>query len=450
MRQDHELWSDLHSGVLTSSTLFGVTALCERLAAKLIPGWPQYMLSHSSSLFAAARLAQPLHASFHAPSAADVRAAVTRNHRVMRHLNSHKLERQEAAGRAACRRPSASEEAVHADSTLNQPCNHTNKSLPGVATTQGTTQASYAAAAPHYPHSDAGLLVLQRRGVDISWLGQHVSVQLSSSVGPSKRRTKVWSLQSLAPPAATGDASTSFSIAGESTTTDLDSTVRSEWLQGTTAAHPTAHSKSRKKRSKKSKRGHTAAHNSGENTTDFEPTATHEQQEVLRNSTAAHSPSEMAQSADVSVTTPNSCTAVQDPNPNSHRVGETASTTMLSAPEVDPLETLEHEAFLQRVHMNAQLTRPKSLVEARQVASQGEGRMRTTFGSVQEASALLEVLHMFKHSTVHEAGLCMLDPNSVPQEWGIDMQTLQVGASPDALIFHPPRDAGAFLLILTC
>ena len=65
----------------------------------------------------------------------------------------------------------------------------------------------------------------------------------------------------------------------------------------------------------------------------------------------------------------------------------------------------------------------------------GRLQLRTTWGTVQEASALLDVLHVFQSSTVHEIGLCMLDP----LVWGFAQSELPpVGSSPDALIYHPP------------
>lgn len=65
---------------------------------------------------------------------------------------------------------------------------------------------------------------------------------------------------------------------------------------------------------------------------------------------------------------------------------------------------------------------------------------RTAWGSIQEASALLDTLQVFPRSTVHEVGLCMVDPRA----WGFSHQELPpVGSSPDGLLYHPPCDGGS-------
>jgi hypothetical protein len=64
----------------------------------------------------------------------------------------------------------------------------------------------------------------------------------------------------------------------------------------------------------------------------------------------------------------------------------------------------------------------------------GRDEVRTVWGTIQEAAALLDVLCVFVHSTVHEVGLCMLDP----EQWGFLQDELPpVGSSPDGLIYHP-------------
>ena len=153
MRQDDELWDQLHAGVLTSSTLVGAMALCERAAAKLIPGWPRYLLSHSSAHFAASRLAEPLHASFDS-SATDVHAALHSNYRTMGHLNSLKLKQQVAAGGASSRTPSqqsCSAPCAHVD---NIPCPayaRNEMQCAELAKKANTTEHAALASAPHPP-----------------------------------------------------------------------------------------------------------------------------------------------------------------------------------------------------------------------------------------------------------------------------------------------------------
>ena len=235
-----------------------------------------------------------------------------------------------------------------------------------------------------------------------------------SSVGPPKRHTKVWSLQAVTPQAGAADPRASCDGSGASSATRPDT----QWLQCTAAAAQTMQRSTTYKKKKRKKKGG----GNGDSTAkphrnvNGEPSTTQGLQAVQSASMAS----------DAGLVAPS-------------LVSDGCIEKQHLSAEMHVLEAREHEAFLRAVHVNARQARPQSLSEAHRVAKQGEGRMRTKYGSVQEAAALLEVLHMFKYSTVHEAGLCMLDPDSVPEEWGIDMRNLQVGASPDALIFHPPR-----------
>lgn len=69
----------------------------------------------------------------------------------------------------------------------------------------------------------------------------------------------------------------------------------------------------------------------------------------------------------------------------------------------------------------------------RALARGGEQSIRMAWGSAQEASTLCSLMCYFTGATVHEAGLCMLDPASVPAEWDVGPLP-PVGASPDGLI----------------
>jgi hypothetical protein len=411
VRQDDSLWDELHAGVFTSSTLIGATALCERAAAKQIPGWRHYMLNHGSALSAATRLAQPLHASYHAPSATELEAALSGNHRVMHHINRFKLQRRASA----CEKAQCS--AAQPDPA------------------SGAVSLSPAASSLAHDHAaeengklqSSDTVPWQNGGLDVSWLGVPVTthVQVCNGNGPLHRRTKVWSLHPSAPTSTAAAAKPSggkLEVPGEA---DSNSVSQSEWLEGTALGPTSQKSRNRKKKNNKKKLG----------TQSIAPVtvasaSSNEQQAAVRVSEAS--------AAELSGDVHDGSQSVR--HSTCHSNGETSG--LLYAPEVDPLEALEHEAFLQRVHRNAQVEIPRHLAFSQGVARQGEHCMRTTYGRVQEATGLLDVLHMFKNSTVHEAGLFMLPPECVPKEWGIDMQALQVGASPDGLIFHPPCDAG--------
>jgi hypothetical protein len=70
----------------------------------------------------------------------------------------------------------------------------------------------------------------------------------------------------------------------------------------------------------------------------------------------------------------------------------------------------------------------------RALARGGEQSIRMAWGSAQEASTLCSLMCYFgTGATVHEAGLCMLDPASVPEEWCVGPLP-PVGASPDGMI----------------
>lgn len=69
----------------------------------------------------------------------------------------------------------------------------------------------------------------------------------------------------------------------------------------------------------------------------------------------------------------------------------------------------------------------------RAVAKGGELAVRLAWGSAQESSTLCSLMMHFKDSIVHEAGLCMLDPDLIPTEWQIGLLP-PIGASPDGLI----------------
>ena len=324
-------------------------ALCERTAAKLIPGWPRYMLSHSSAHVAAARLAQPLHESFDS-SAADVHAALTSNDRVMRCLNSLKLKRRSAAGGASSHMPSQHTGAVactHGGNTLCQPCTRDKEHWNELTASQSTADA-HAVSMPHAACSDAGLSLMQVSPLDTAWLGEQVTVQLSSSVGPFKLRTKVWSLQSVPPQAGAAGSSTACDGAGVSSAAEPDS----QWLQCTTVSHHIQKHRNYKRKKKKKKSdggGKGLCTTEQHSTANREPTVTQALQAVQGSLPASDAGLAAYHAA------PSSCTEEQ--NPSTH-VG------MQSAPEIDALQALEHEAFVHAVHVTAQRVRPQRLCGA--------------------------------------------------------------------------------------
>lgn len=73
---------------------------------------------------------------------------------------------------------------------------------------------------------------------------------------------------------------------------------------------------------------------------------------------------------------------------------------------------------------------------SRAVARGGEQAIRMAWGSAQEASTLTSLMTFYEQSTVHEAGLCMLDASKIPKEWNVGPLP-PVGASPDGLITMP-------------
>jgi hypothetical protein len=98
-----------------------------------------------------------------------------------------------------------------------------------------------------------------------------------------------------------------------------------------------------------------------------------------------------------------------------------------------PLPVVPHNHFADVLAKQAMPTSQLRMACASIV--RGRQEVRTIWGSIQEAAALLDVLHVFPSSTVHEVGLCMLDP----RQWSVQPDALPpIGASPDGLIYHPP------------
>ncbi len=61
------------------------------------------------------------------------------------------------------------------------------------------------------------------------------------------------------------------------------------------------------------------------------------------------------------------------------------------------------------------------------------------WGSAQEAASLYSLLSSFPDSQLGEVGLCWLDHQDLPPDWGFSRQNLPfLGASPDGLLRHPP------------
>ena len=63
--------------------------------------------------------------------------------------------------------------------------------------------------------------------------------------------------------------------------------------------------------------------------------------------------------------------------------------------------------------------------------------MRCAWGTAQEGAALLQVMRAFPGSQLAEVGLCRVDAEDLPPEWGFAPGSLPpLGASPDALLRH--------------
>ncbi|KAL4438693.1 hypothetical protein ABPG77_006297 [Micractinium sp. CCAP 211/92] len=91
----------------------------------------------------------------------------------------------------------------------------------------------------------------------------------------------------------------------------------------------------------------------------------------------------------------------------------------------------------------------QKLRKARALGSLGLSSICCSWGSAQEAAALVQVAAAFPHSQLAEVGLCRLQEELLPPSWGFGPGSLPpIGASPDALIRHrlpsgPAGQAGA-------
>jgi len=75
---------------------------------------------------------------------------------------------------------------------------------------------------------------------------------------------------------------------------------------------------------------------------------------------------------------------------------------------------------------------------AASLAAKGIHSVRCAWGIVQEPGTLHSVLDMFRQSEMKEVGLCMVDVDALPAEWGLSPSDLPlIGASPDGVIHHP-------------
>jgi hypothetical protein len=110
-----------------------------------------------------------------------------------------------------------------------------------------------------------------------------------------------------------------------------------------------------------------------------------------------------------------------------------------------------HVAFNGTVHLGTQgeysekatLPVPEEfkLRRVRSLSQEGLLAVRCAWGKVQEASTLLEAARLFPSSKLYEVGLCMLNVDDLPTDWGLSANTLpSIGASPDAVFLHPVAD----------
>eukprot|EP00892_Ulva_mutabilis_P002388 jgi/Ulvmu1/1214/UM109_0012.1 len=305
--------------------------------------------------------------------------------------------------------------------------------------------------------SEDDLQELQRRGLDPGLLGQQVQVSLASVTGPGQRRTLVCSL-SEARPTATKPAP--------------PSPQQNEWLKGVPAVARAAarvsscgSAKRRSKAKRKSKSGALQRGRSATGQQSSQPggvsdtessrdcfaalqagaafgtgAAEHPQgaPEAVqgdsgRNVPVGHDTRETDESLDY------------DSIPAEHGDGSDAgvkrAARMAAAAAAEglvpvrPVEAVPHAELVARASQPWRI--PHTM--AAEFGNATETKLRTTWGQEQEAAALLEVLHIFSGSTLHEVGLCMLDPQAIPEEWGVPVELLPpIGSSPDGLIYHPP------------
>eukprot|EP00884_Botryococcus_braunii_P017946 jgi/Botrbrau1/4835/Bobra.0325s0046.2 len=83
------------------------------------------------------------------------------------------------------------------------------------------------------------------------------------------------------------------------------------------------------------------------------------------------------------------------------------------------------------------------IIDSAAIAAGGIDAVRKAWGKTSEAGALYDVLQAFPTCTVAEVGLCCLDP-ALLQSWGYSPAALPpMGASPDALLLHPPASLNA-------
>ncbi|PRW39169.1 Restriction endonuclease type II-like [Chlorella sorokiniana] len=83
------------------------------------------------------------------------------------------------------------------------------------------------------------------------------------------------------------------------------------------------------------------------------------------------------------------------------------------------------------------ISEERKLRKGRALSSLGLLAICCSWGSAQEAAALLQVAGAFPASQLAEVGLCRLQPELLPASWGFGPGSLPpIGASPDALIRH--------------
>lgn len=65
--------------------------------------------------------------------------------------------------------------------------------------------------------------------------------------------------------------------------------------------------------------------------------------------------------------------------------------------------------------------------------------VRCAWGSAQEPATLAVLLSLLPHCAIHEVGLCLVDATMLQERYGFAVGALPpLGASPDALLQHPP------------
>ncbi|KAK9797824.1 hypothetical protein WJX73_003099 [Symbiochloris irregularis] len=112
-------------------------------------------------------------------------------------------------------------------------------------------------------------------------------------------------------------------------------------------------------------------------------------------------------------------------------------------PTAEQLHIKQAPATASKAAAQAAITRERMRLQSksRSAANRGEGSVRMAWGSAQEAATLVSLMAAFPSSSLQEVGLCWLDTNTLPPEWGFPPGTLP----PLGPLSTLAADAGSFL-----